>query len=74
MRPFDTEHTFCVARDGLRKSGFLTAVPVKTEIFFVVYNYTGKVDLGKDYWNLKRKLGVKNYFISNNIPTNGMKF
>ena len=55
MCPFDTAHTFCVSRDGLRKSGFLSAVPVKTEIFFVA-------DLGKDYWNLKRKLRVKNLF------------
>ena len=31
---FATAHTFCVSHDGLRKSGFLTAVPAKTEIFF----------------------------------------
>ena len=74
MSPFATAHMFCASRDGPRKSGFLTVVPVKTQISFMVYNYTGKVDLGKDYWNLKRELGVKNYFISNNIPTNGMKF
>ena len=55
MPPFDTAHTFCVSCDGPRKLGFLTAVPVKTEIFFVA-------DLGKDYWNLKRKLKVKNLF------------
>ena len=31
--PFATAHALCASRDGLRKSGFLTAMPVKTEIF-----------------------------------------
>ena len=36
------------------------AVPAKTEIiyFCAVYNYVGKADYGKGYWNPKRKLGV----------------
>ena len=55
---FTTAHTFCASRDGVQKSGFLTVVPVKTEIFCPVYNYVGKADLGKGYWNPKRKLGV----------------
>ena len=33
MPPFATAHTFCASRDGPRKSGFLTALPAKTEIF-----------------------------------------
>ena len=28
---FPTAHTFCASCDGPRKSGFLTAVPTKTE-------------------------------------------
>ena len=57
-----TAHTFCASRDGLRKSGFLTAVPAKTKIFFVVYNYAGKVDISKGYCNAKRKLEVTTHF------------
>ena len=30
---FATAHTFCASGDGPRKSGFLTAMPDKTEIF-----------------------------------------
>ena len=39
-------------------SGFLTSLPTKTKIFCLVYNYARKVDLGKGYWNPKRKLGA----------------
>ena len=59
---FATAHMFCVSCVGLRKLGFLMAVPGKTEIFCVVYNYSGKADLGKGYWNLKRKLGGSHAF------------
>ena len=57
---FSTAHTFCASRDGPRKSGFLTAVPAKTEIFLRVY--AGKADLGKGCWNPKRKFGLAMYF------------
>ena len=30
--------------------------------FYVVYDYTGKTDLSKGYWNPKRKLGVTTLF------------
>ena len=30
--------------------------------FCVVYNYAGKADLSKAYWNSKRKLGVAMHF------------
>ena len=30
---FATRHTFCTSRDGPRKSGFVTMVPAKTELF-----------------------------------------
>ena len=33
MPPFATSHTFCPSCDGPRMSGFLTAMPAKTEIF-----------------------------------------
>ena len=52
-----TAHTFCASRDGPRKSCFLTVVHHKKDIFCAVYNYAGKADLGKGYWNPKRKLG-----------------
>ena len=42
--------------------GFLTVVPAKTKVLFAVYNYAGKGDLGKSYWNPKRKLGVTTHF------------
>ena len=29
-----TAHAFCASRDGPRKSGFLTVMPAKTEIFW----------------------------------------
>ena len=28
----------------------------------MVYDYAGKADLSKDYWNSKRKLGVTAHF------------
>ena len=59
---FATAHTFCASCNGPKRSGFLTAVPPKTEIFCTVYNYTAKADLVKGYWNLKRKLGVTMHF------------
>ena len=31
---FATAHMFCAPHNGPRKSGFLTAMPAKTEIFF----------------------------------------
>ena len=34
---FATAHTFRASRDGPRKSGFLSATPAKTEIFFRVF-------------------------------------
>ena len=37
MPPFPTAHAFCASRDGPRKSGFLTAVPAKTENFFACF-------------------------------------
>ena len=36
--------------------------PAKTEIYCAVYNYAGKADLGKGYWNPKRKLGIITHF------------
>ena len=35
-----------------------------TEVYCAVYNYAGKVDLSKDYWNPKRKLGNHAFLIS----------
>ena len=55
--------TFCSSRNVPRKSGFLTALPAKADIFFrSLYNCSGKADLGKGYWNPKRKLGVAKHF------------
>ena len=36
--------------------------PNKEVIFYAVYGCAGKVDLGKGYWNPKRKLGVTTQF------------
>ena len=44
------------------KVGFLLAVAAKTEYFCAVYNHAGKADLGKGYWNPKRKSGVTSHF------------
>ena len=63
MPTFATAHTFCASPDGPRKSGLLMAMSAKTERYFcAVYNYAGKADLWKGYWNPKRKLGVTMYF------------
>ena len=35
---------------------------LKQRYFCAVYNYAGKADLGKGYWNPKRKLGVTMHF------------
>ena len=59
MSPFATAHTFCASRDGPRKSGFLTAVPAKTEIFFVAYNYAGKADLGNSQGLLESEKEIR---------------
>ena len=34
-----------------------------TEVIFAVYDFAGKVDLSKGYWNPKRKLGVTTHFL-----------
>ena len=60
--PFATAYTFCASLK--RKTGFFMGLPAKTEIF---YDYAGKADLGKGYWNPKRKLGVTtHYFFRDN--------
>ena len=41
----------------------LRTVPNNKEVFFAVYDYAGKVDLSKAYWNPKRKLGVTTLFL-----------
>ena len=61
MPPFATAHVFCVSWDGPRKLGFLTAVH-KQRYVCVVYIYAREADLGKGYWNLKRKLGATMHF------------
>ena len=35
---------------------------LKQRYFSKVYNYAGKADFGKGYWNPKRKLGVTTRF------------
>ena len=42
----------------------LRMVPTNTEFFSAVYkyDYAGKADLSKGYWNPKRKLGVTVHF------------
>ena len=74
MEPtFATAHTFCASCDGPRKLGFLTAVLAKTFRYFACfYNYVEKADLGKGYWNPKRKLGVATHFFSFNLGKNSM--
>ena len=62
MPTFATAHMLCASPDCPRKSGFLTVVPAKTEIFCAVYNYEGKAEFDKGYWNPKRKIGVTMYF------------
>ena len=42
----------------LHTSHPLRTVPTNTEVFCVVYDYVGKADFSKGYWNPKRKLGV----------------
>ena len=36
-------------------------VPTNTEVFCAIYDYAGKADLRKGYWNPKRKLGITAY-------------
>ena len=38
-------------------------VPTNIKYFCAAYDYTGKADLSKGYWNLKRKLGVTTHFL-----------
>ena len=40
----------------------LRTVPTNIEYFCAVYDYAGKADLSKAYWNPKRKLGVTTHF------------
>ena len=40
----------------------LKTVPTNTKVFCAVYDYAGKADLSKAYWNPKRKLGVTIHF------------
>lgn len=58
LHPFSTVHMFRTSEDCPRNLSFLTTVPPNQRNFGMVYNYSGKVDLGKGYWNPKRKLGV----------------
>ena len=62
MPTFTTAHTLCASRDGLRKSGFINAVPAKTEIFLRGLLLRGKANLGKSYWDTKRKVGVTMHY------------
>ena len=57
---FVTAHTFCVSPDGPSNSSFLRMVPTKTNLryFCAAYDYAGKGDFSKGYWNTKRKLGL----------------
>ena len=32
------------------------------DIFCAAYNYSGKADVGRSYWNSRRKLGVATHF------------
>ena len=48
-------------KDGVCK-GFTMAVTAKTKYFCPAFHYMGKAGLGKNYWNLKRKLGVTVHF------------
>ena len=36
------------------------------EVFFTVYNYAGKVDLSKGYWNPKKKIISNHVFFRDN--------
>ena len=40
----------------------LRTVPTNTEVFSAVYDYAGKADLSKGYWNPKRKRWVTMHF------------
>ena len=48
----------------VRDIGFLnsSASVLQPRYFCAVYNFAGKADLGRGYWNPKRKLGVTTYF------------
>ena len=37
-------------------------VPPNAKVFCEVYDYMGKADLSRGYWNPKRKLGVTMHF------------
>ena len=45
---FATAHTFCASRNGPRKSGFLTAVPAKTDTFLRFITTRKKKILARD--------------------------
>ena len=42
---------------------YLRMVPPDRDDFCKAYDYGGKVDLSKDYWNPKRKMWVTSLFL-----------
>ena len=41
-------------------------MPTNNEVFLCGYDYVGKADLGKGYWNPKKKIGGNLAFIRDN--------
>ena len=39
---------------------------LRQRYFYVVYDYEGKADLSKGYWNPERKLGITTHFFTDN--------
>ena len=59
----ETKWIFKERRGNSKKSQFLRTVPTDKEVFCVVYDYAGKADISKGYWNPKRKFGVTKHFL-----------
>ena len=58
------------------KSSFYALCLLIQKYFCAVYDYVGKADLSKGYWNPKRKLGVSNniFLKSTKIQSNVWHF
>ena len=63
MPTFATAHTFCASRNGSGKSSFLTAVPAKTEMFFLRSLYCTVCGKSRSWQGLsEKKIGGSHVF------------
>ena len=61
MPTFATVNIFCVPQECLKNLSFVMVVPANIKYFCMVYDYVGKADLEKSYWN-EKKIVVTTHF------------